>query len=145
MYFLNITSEQIKAGLRLRVHAGYAFTRIWDHHIGKTSTVTGDNLPTLLPDAYPYLIRIMMDIHGWDAVCLRKTVWRIMRHRMVEHLLQPLGVKVGKYFSICFFPCLSDIRRFLMSRSLYYTRYSVNSQYTKRGHMRIPFPQPVAI
>ena len=34
----------------------------------KTGAVTADNLPIVLPDVHPYLMGIMMDIHGGDAV-----------------------------------------------------------------------------
>ena len=125
--------------------ATYAFSRIWDHHTGKSSTVTADNLPTLLPDAYPYLIRIMLDVHGWDAVCLHKTVWRIMVYGMVEHLLQPLDVKVRKGFSLCFFPCLYDSRRFLMSRSPHCTIYGIPLIHNTQKGATCAFPSPTQL
>ena len=83
-------------------------------HHRKSCAVTADNLPIVHPDAYPYLMGIMMDVHGGIGVCFHETVWRVTRKGMIEHLLRPVRVKVRK--GVAFFV---GRRRFIMSRSLH--------------------------
>ena len=91
-------------------------------------TATLTIFPIVLPESDPYLMGIMMDVPGGGAVCLHETVWRVKGYGMIEHLLQPVRVKVGTVPSL-----YSDCRRFLRYRSLFCIRYSAKSHSTCEG------------
>ena len=71
-------------------------------HTRNTGAVTADNLPTVLPDAHlsprHLMGSIMITVPGVGG--LPATVRQVVGHGTIEHLLQPLRVKVGKGFQI---------------------------------------------